>query len=302
MKLARLIRETLGLRLSLPDTEVLQIVQDTRALEPGLPSVFVARRGGALDGHRFAAWAIAQGAVAVVGSATPEEQRSFPWYYAVPYIHVSDDRVALAKLAATLYGHPSRKLFCIGVTGTDGKTTTAYLLHHLLSGSCPTGLLSTAGVKIGNATLTLSGHFTTPEAPEVQRLLADCVEAGCTHVVVESSSHGFAQRRLDEVDYDVGVWTNLSPEHLDFHGTFSAYREAKAQLMARARVSVLNRDDPEYGYFAGRAARHVSYWPAEGATWRAADVREGPGMLSWTLEVPGPASRRPCRWWDVTTC
>lgn len=291
MKLARLIREALGLRLSLPDTEVLQIVQDTRTLESGLPFVFVARRGGALDGHRFAARAIAQGAVAVVGSASSREQGSFPWYYAVPYIYVPDDRVALAKLAATLYSHPSRELFCTGVTGTDGKTTTAYLLHHLLSESYPTGLLSTAGIRVRDATLTLSGHFTTPEAPEVQRLLAECVEAGCAHVVVESSSHGFAQRRLDEVDYDVGVWTNLSPEHLDFHGTWQAYREAKAELMARAKVSVLNRDDPEYSYFAGRAARHVSYGLSEEATWRAADVHEGPGTLSWTLELRGARSR-----------
>ena len=287
MKLAHLVRDALGLRPSLPDAEVLQVVQDTRGLEPGVPSIFVARRGGAADGHRFAARAIAQGAVAVVGSALPEEQLAFSWIHAVPYIYVPDDKVALAKLAATFYGHPSKKLFCIGVTGTDGKTTAAYLLHHLLSETHPTGLLSTAGVKIGGEAVMLPGHFTTPEAPTVQRLLAACVAASCTHAVIESSSHGFAQRRLDEVDYDVGVWTNLSPEHLDFHGTFTAYREAKAELMARARVSVLNFDDPEYGYFAHQAARHLSFGLSEGATWRAVDVHEVPGTLAWTLASPG---------------
>jgi len=287
MKLARLVREALGLRLLLPDAEVLRVVQDSRRLEPGVPSVFVARRGGVIDGHRFAARAVAQGAVAVVGEASPEEQRGFAWAHAVPYIRVPDDKVALAKLAATLYGRPSKQLFCLGVTGTDGKTTTSYLLHHLLSPSHPTGLLSTAGVRIGDEALTLPGHFTTPEAPEVQGLLARCVAAGCTHAVIESSSHGFAQRRLDEVDYDVGVWTNLSPEHLDFHGTFEAYRDAKAELMQRARVGVLNADDPEYGYFAARAARGVSYGLGAGATWRALDVHEGPGMLSWTLAWRG---------------
>ena len=285
MKLAKLVRDALGLRLSLPDTEVLQVVQDSRDLE-GVPSIFVARRGRALDGHRFVAQAVAQGAVAVVGEASPEEQRAFPWYYAVPYIYVPDDKAALAQLAATFYGRPSEKLFCFGVTGTDGKTTTSYLLHHLLSPSYRAGLLSTAGVRIGSEPLTLAGHFTTPEAPTVQRLLAACVDAGCTHAVIESSSHGLAQRRLDGVDYDVGVWTNLSPEHLDFHGTFAAYRSAKAALMARARVSVLNFDDPEYGYFAAQAERGVSYGLAEGATWRATDVHEGLGTLSWTLE-PG---------------
>ena len=287
MKLARLIRDALGVRLPLPDAEVLRVVQDTRELEAGIPSVFVARRGGALDGHRFVERAITQGAAAIVGTARPEEQKAFPWYYAVPYIYVPDDKAALAKLAATLYGQPSRQLYTLGVTGTDGKTTTAYLLYHLLSAEFPTGLLSTAGIKSRDKTLVLPGHFTTPEAPAVQELLARFVGAGCRYAVIESSSHGFAQRRLDEVDYDVGVWTNLSPEHLDFHGTMAAYREAKLQLIDRARVSVLNFDDPEYRFFARRAARSVSYGTAEGATWRAAEVRELSGRLVWLLELRG---------------
>ena len=287
MKLAKLIRNALGLRPLLPDAEVMRVVQDTRDLGAGVPSVFVARRGGALDGHRFAERAITQGAVAIVGTARPEEQETFPWYYAVPYIYVPDDKVALAKLAATLYGQPSRKLYTLGVTGTDGKTTTAYLLHHLLSAELPTGLLSTAGVKIPGETLTLPGHFTTPEAPVVQELLARFVEAGCRYAVIESSSHGLAQRRLDEVDYDVGVWTNLSPEHLDFHGTMAAYREAKLQLIDRARVSVLNFDDPEYRFFAQRAVRSISYGTAAGAIWRATEVREFSGRLAWLLELRG---------------
>lgn len=287
MKLDRLVRDALALRLSLPDTEVERVVQDTRTLEPGVPSVFVARRGSGFDGHRFAPRAIAQGAVAIVGSAPLEEREGFPWYYAVPYIYVSDDRAALAALAAALYGQPSQRLFTLGVTGTDGKTTTSYLLEHLLASEYPTGLISTAGVRIRGDELTLPGHFTTPEAPEIQGLLARCLEAGCTHAIIESSSHGFAQRRLDSVDYDVGVWTNLTPEHLDFHGTFEGYREAKGELMNRARVSVLNLDDPEYGYFSGRAARVVSYGLSEGADWRADEVQEEAGRLSWLLELRG---------------
>ena len=287
MKLDKLVREALGLRLALPDLEVERIVQDTRTIEPGLPFVFVARRGRDFDGHRFAPRAIAQGAVAVVGSAGPDERQTFPWLYAVPYIYVEDDRLAVAKLAATLFEEPSKRLFTLGVTGTDGKTTTSYLLEHLLSGTHSVGLLSTAGTRIAGREVNLPGHFTTPEAPEVQELLARCVAAGCTHAVIESSSHGFALSRLAEVDYDVGVWTNLTPEHLDFHGTYAAYREAKGELMARARTSILNFDDPEYGYFASRASEVVSYGLAEGAEWRATEVTERSGSLAWVLERRG---------------
>jgi UDP-N-acetylmuramoyl-L-alanyl-D-glutamate--2,6-diaminopimelate ligase len=292
VKLAHLIRAALGHQATrshppLPDVEVRCIVQDTRELPPGggpaEPFVFVARRGATVDGHRFAARAVAQGAVAVVGEATPEEQAGFAWRHAVPYLQVPDDRAALAQLAATLYGHPSRALFTVGVTGTDGKTTTATLLHHLLQGERPTGLLSTAGVRMGDVEGELFGHFTTPEAPVVQRTLAAFVAHGLRAAVIESSSHGLAQRRLDAIDYDLGVLTNLSPEHLDFHGTLENYRAAKAQLMARAKVSVLNADDPHYAYFAARARRVVTYGVVRAATWRATELRELPGVLEWRL-------------------
>ena len=284
MKLAELVAEALGVRPALPDVDVSRVAQSTLELD-GTSAVFVARRGLSSDGHRFVPQAVERGAVTVVGTASLDEQKGFPWYGTVPYIRVPDDKIALAKLAATLYGQPSQKLFTLGVTGTDGKTTTSYLLHHLLSPGA--GLISTAGAKVGADTLHLPGHFTTPEAPAVQELLARFVTAGLPYAVVESSSHGLALHRLSEVDYDVGVWTNLTPEHLDFHGTFEAYRDAKVQLMDRARVSVLNRDDPEYGFFAARAARHVSYGLSEEATFRAVGVRETPGALSWRLEHGG---------------
>lgn len=285
MNLSKLISDALGVQLELPEVDVTKVEQDTRGLEPGLNAVFVARRGAAQDGHRFVPQALERGAVAVVGIASPDEQKGFPWHGGVPYIQVPDDKVALAKLAATLHGRPSEKLFVLGVTGTDGKTTTSYLLHHLLSPDA--GLISTAGAKVGAETLPLPGHFTTPEAPAVQELLARFVAAELPYAVVESSSHGLALHRLDEVAYDVGVWTNLTPEHLDFHGTFERYRDAKAQLMDRAEVSVLNLDEPEYGFFAARARESVSYGLAEGATFRAVDIREGPGALSWRLEYGG---------------
>ena len=284
MTLAELFKEALGETPGgLPDVDVKGVAQDNRRVEPAF--VFVARRGEVADGHRFVEGAIARGAAAIVGEASAEERGAFTWHGRVPYLQVENDKAALAKLAATFYGNPSKDLFTIGVTGTDGKTTTAYLLHHLLLSVHPTGLLSTAGVKLGDEALELEGHFTTPEAPEVQGFLARFRDAGLTHAVLESSSHGFSQRRLDEVDYDIGVWTNLSPEHLDHHKTFEAYREAKGTLMRRARRSVLNADDPAFDYFAGAARDVVSYGVERPADWRATNIKEAPGLLTFLLHA-----------------
>lgn len=281
MRLAELAARALGLELPLPDVEVSAVVQDHRKVRPG--AVFVARVGGRADGHRFARAAVEAGAVAVVGvregpDPLPEAD--------VPYLRVADDRAAVARLAAELHGHPSRAMRTHGVTGTDGKTTTSFLLHWLLSDGAPSGLLSTAGARAGDRELPLEGHFTTPEAPEVQGALAAMRDAGCRHAVLEASSHGFARRRLDEVAFDVGVWTNLSPEHLDDHGSFEAYREAKLELARRARVSVLNRDDDSYGAFAAAASRSVSFGLEPGADWRAESVRQEPGRLRFRVLSP----------------
>ena len=270
----------------LSNVEVRGIVQDTRFVnKPGF--VFVARRGAAFDGYQFVEKALALGAVAVLGEASDEEVKGYTWYEKVPHIHVQNDKIAVAKLAAAFYGHPSDALYSIGVTGTDGKTTTSYLLHHLLSGSYKTGLLSTAGVRLGGEPLELPGHFTTPEAPQVQDLLAQFRNGGCSHAVIESSSHGFAMHRLDEVNYNIGVWTNLSPEHLDYHRTLEAYRDAKATLMRRAEVSILNADDPAFSYFAGEAGEVIRYAIEAQADWRAVNVQQETGYLKWELELKG---------------
>jgi UDP-N-acetylmuramoyl-L-alanyl-D-glutamate--2,6-diaminopimelate ligase len=288
MTLSKLIQDALGQHLSskylsskhLSSKQgVKAIAQDHRKVGKGF--IFVARQGGHSDGHLFVDDAIKRGAIAVVGEKTGLE---FIGLNPVPYIYVPDAKAAVAKLAATFYGHPSRSLFTLGVTGTDGKTTTSYLLHHLLGSKYKTGLLSTAGIKVAEQNLKLEGHFTTPEAPEVQKFLAMFLDRHCTHAVVESSSHGFAQHRLDQVEYDIGIWTNLSPEHLDFHKTFEAYREAKLNLMRRARVSILNRDDPSFEYFYEAAlgkqegggvityGRHPeSYWQLLGIENRAGE-------------------------------
>ena len=280
MNLPDLIYQALGQYLDLPDAEVRGVVQDHRQVTPG--ALFVARQGERFDAHKYAKQAADNGAVAVVGQK--RGLKYLPWQR-VRYVHVEDDRVALAKLAATFYRHPSQTLTTLGVTGTDGKTTTAFLLHHLLQGGLQTGLLSTAGNKLRDDPIDLEGHFTTPEAPEVQRLLAAFRDGGCTHAVIESSSHGFALHRLDEVDYDVGVWTNLSPEHLDFHKTLGAYLNAKLTLLRRARVSVVNRDDTSFAAAVAAANEVVSYGEHPESDWRASDIREGVNQQSFALHV-----------------
>lgn len=247
MLLSQLIHDALGQTLE-STLIVTGIAQDHRKIQGG--SVFIARTGASFDGHNFVQTAADAGAIAIVGEKSRSE---ISLQEPIPYIQVLDSKRAVPKLAATFYGHPSRSLITFGVTGTDGKTTTSFLLHHLLSAKYKVGLLSTAAIKVGEKTLDLEGHFTTPEATEVQKYLALFRDEGCTHAVIESSSHGFAQGRLDEVNYDCGIWTNLSPEHLDFHKTFEAYREAKLELMRRASVCVLNRDDENFSYFRDAA-------------------------------------------------
>lgn len=283
MNLRELIFKALGQALALPDVNVSGVAQDNRRIKPGF--VFVARQGDKVDGHRFVPAAIAAGAIAVVGqertlSALPEH---------IPYIEVEDDRQAVASLAAAFYDYPSQKLKTFGVTGTDGKTTTSYLLHYLLQVQRSTGLLSTAGIKIREESYELQGHFTTPEATDVQRLLAQFHDEGCTHAVIEASSHGFALHRLDEVSFDVGLWTNLSPEHLDFHKTLAAYQEAKLNLMRRSNLSILNRDDKAYEAFNAAATEAISYGEDPQADWQISQLEADAGGQRFTLNVKGQA-------------
>ena len=291
-RLPALVREALGVELEdLPDAPVRGVAQALDLVRPG--SVFVARVGEVVDAHAFVAEAVEAGAVCVVG--TRRDPSGLP-LAGVPYVRVSDDRWATSTLAATFYGHPSRALRTLGVTGTDGKTTTATLLHHLLQGATRTptaALLSSAASRVGRRLVRFVGHFTTPEAPQVHALLARAAKAGARYAVLESSSHGFALQRLEHVHYDVAVWTGFSPEHLDFHKTLEAYREAKRTLLRRAAVSVLNRDHPAWEGFAEAAHRCITVGEDPHADVRAEDVIVGPGDLRFTLVAHG--ERHPCR-------
>jgi len=254
------------------------ISADSRTVKPGF--LFVACPGEHADGHRYIPQAIANGAAAVVGT------EALPGLL-VPYIRVADSRLALALLAATYHGFPARKLTMIGVTGTDGKTTTASLIYHvLLAAGFKPGLVSTVSARIGERELDTGFHVTTPDATEVQAFLREMVEAGLTHAILEATSHGLAQQRVAACDFDIAVVTNITHEHLDYHGTYENYREAKGRLFAGLsqsaeksinppRAAVLNLDDSAYEYLREiTKVTKVSYGLGERADVRAHQIRQ----------------------------
>lgn len=257
-------------------------VEDSRAVQPG--GVFVARRGQTHDGHQFIDQAIEQGAAAIIGEQAIDLN--------VPYVQVSKAHQATGRLAASYYDFPSRKLTIFGVTGTNGKTTTTHLLHSILKAATKgkAGFISTIAADLGTSSADTGLHVTTPSAQDVQHYLAKMVEGGITHAVLEMTSHGLQQGRLSGVDIDVAILTNITHEHLDFHGSWEAYRNAKAimfrmlkesyQKPGVAKVSVINYDDPSYEVFAALPADQViSYSLADKkATYRAKSIDHNPGM------------------------
>jgi UDP-N-acetylmuramoyl-L-alanyl-D-glutamate--2,6-diaminopimelate ligase len=295
MLFSELLADLPGL-LASPDRDVpitAPVSENAAAVEPG--GIFLARRGASVDGHDLIAEAVARGAAAVVGERPPGAVTC-----PVPYAQVSDGRAALGLLAAAYYGYPSRRLTVIGVTGTDGKTTTATLIHSILTAAgLRAGLISTVSAVIGDETLDTGLHVTTPGADAVQHYLARMVAAGLTHAVLEATSHGLAQGRVNGVDFDIAVLTNVTHEHLDFHGTWEAYRDAKASLFERAATSprkpgvpkaaVINADDPSAGVFRQRATgvdRTLTYALAAPADFRAEAVTFTPAATHLTLTGP----------------
>jgi UDP-N-acetylmuramoyl-L-alanyl-D-glutamate--2,6-diaminopimelate ligase len=235
-------------------------VEDSRAVKKG--SVFVARHGLNHDGHNYIELAIQNGAVAIVGEHAIDLEH-------IPYVQVKDASLALGYLAAAYYGFPSRQLTVFGITGTNGKTTTTHLLHSILKKATQgkAGFISTIGAEFGENSADTGLHVTTPTAPEIQEYLAQMLEAGLTHVVLEMTSHGLEQGRLAGVDIDVAILTNVTHEHLDFHGSFDNYRDAKAIMFQMLKdsyrkegipkVSILNADDPSFKHFAQIEADEV---------------------------------------------
>ena len=243
--------------------DIIQIACDSRQVQPG--ALFVAIPGVSVDGHQFVAEALQAGAVACV------VERDLPELADTPTLIVPDTRQAFARLHAAWQGFPGRKLRVIGVTGTDGKTTTVRLISAVLEAAGHSvGRVDTVSAAIAGQEVPTGFHTTTPDAPEVQAYLAQMVAAGVEYAVIESTSHGLAQHRVTGCEYDVAVVTNITHEHLDYHGSLPAYRQAKKKLFEAlptswhkpsvAKVAVLNRDDSSYELLAPLAAdRQLSY-------------------------------------------
>ena len=250
---------------------VVAVAYDSRQVKPG--AVFVALRGVNTDGTRFATQAIAAGAIAVVA------ETAAPAGVAVPWIQVPTARAALAELAAAFYGNPSEELVLVGITGTNGKTTTSYVLASIFEAAgIKCGRIGTIGYRIGAR--ELDAPRTTPEAPELQQMLRGMLAEGCGACVMEVSSHALALRRADSLRFAAGVFTNLTRDHLDFHGDMEAYFGAKRRLfeiLPEGAVGIINVDDRRGADLVAAARRPVTY-----AIDGAADVRPGP--LTFTLD------------------
>lgn len=268
--------------------EVTGITHDSRAVRPG--DLYAALPGARLHGADFVTQAAGLGAVAVLTDPTGAERATAT---GLPVLVVAEPRALMGELAATIYGHPGRDLLQIGITGTSGKTTTAYLVEGGLRTARATGLIGTVETRIGDE--RIKSERTTPEATDLQALFAVMRERGVEAVAMEVSSHALVLGRVDACVFDLGVFTNLSPEHMEFHSDMEDYFQAKAQLFTpkRSRLGVVNFDD-EYGRrLVEEATVPVVTFSAEGhpdADWRAEDVEVGP--LDSTFTAIGPKEER----------
>ncbi len=273
------------------DTELDAVCYDSRKAGPG--ALFCALPGEKVDGNDYVEAALARGASAVLS------QKPGPAETPVPWVLVSDARAAMARAAANLHGHPSRAFPVVGITGTNGKSTTAFLLHYLMAASWyRAGLIGTVHYQIGEE--TRDAPHTTPESADLQALLAEMREAECRGAVMEVSSHGLAQRRVAEVRFAAGIFTNLSQDHLDFHRTFDAYFAAKRMLFEQistqgesgkdAPAVIINRDD-RYGERLAKESfpytRMITYGMGALCDFKANNIRMDFNGTQFTLSMQG---------------
>ena len=265
------------------DMEITSLSYDSRTLEPG--ALFVALPGAKTGGSRFIDQAMERGAAAVLCEHPPE--RPGPW------LTTPDARLALALTSANWFGHPGKEMTLIAVTGTNGKTTTTCLIKEMLEQTLrvPVGLVGTNRNLVGQQ--ELPAHRTTPESYELQQLLRTMADAGCAFVVMEVSSHALVQHRVAGLTFDVGVFTNLTQDHLDYHGTMEEYRRAKGLLFAQCRRSVVNLDDEAGRWYAGRISGPVFTYSENRAQadLTARNIRLFPGHVEFEAVTLGHIAR-----------
>ena len=275
MKLQELLQGIAVLEMNAPpDMEITGVSYASRSVRAG--ELFVAVPGYATDGHRYIPDAIRHGAALVLC------ERDMP--QEVPWVQVASSRAALARLGVNWYDNPSKSMQVIGVTGTNGKTSVTYLLKALLEKAlgAKVGLIGTICNMIG--TQTLETERTTPESFALQGLLAQMRDAGCTHVVMEVSSHALALHRVDGIHFSVGAFTNLTEDHLDFHKTMEEYRKAKTMLFSRCEKGVFDIDDDNACRIIEEATcecRTVGMKP--GAELTAKDISLGADFIAMTV-------------------
>ena len=293
MVFRELLHELSGYELTgSAEVEVAGLAFDSRRVEAGY--LFVTYAGAERDGHLYIPDAVQRGAVAVAGErARPDDLPA-----AVAYLQVPNGREALARLAAAWYGHPGFKMTVVGVTGTDGKTTTVNLLRSMLAAAgLKTGMVSTVNALIGDVYLDTGLHTTTPDALQVQSLLAQMAEAGTEVAILETTSHGLVQHRVTGAEYDVAVVTNVTHEHLDLHGTWEQYCADKARLFHALltsrrkpgvqKVAVLNADDASYPLLQPIPADvQYAYSLERDADVTAADICTTEQGMSFTVRAP----------------
>ncbi len=272
---------------------------DSRRVRPG--SIFVAMKGGSTDGNRYIEKALAAGALGIITDSSPTFDHLLVYQAGVPVLEVEHGRRALAEASAAFFSHPERSLATTGITGTNGKTTTAFLTE---------ALLNTAGRKtvlVGTIEYHVAGEVrysihTTPESRDLFELMAEGVSRGATELVTEVSSHGLDQGRAQGVNFDVAVFTNLTRDHLDYHGTMEKYFAAKrlmfdGKVYSAPRVAVLNAHDPRSSELAkaareaGAEVRTYGIGQVEHCEWRAASFTLTPGGAVIDLETPAGSAR-----------
>jgi UDP-N-acetylmuramoyl-L-alanyl-D-glutamate--2,6-diaminopimelate ligase len=285
-RLDSLLADVRGSLVGNPATEVHGIQYDSRKVQPG--DLFACLSGTSVHGHQYIPDVIAAGAQALL----VEDAAVVP--PGMTAVVVPESHQALAEISAAFYGHPSERLTLIGVTGTNGKTTVTTVLREILQAAgMPTGLIGTMAYRIGDE--VLPAPHTTPQAPDLQALLSRMVTAGMTHAVMEVSSHALCQHRVTGCHFRMAAFTNLTQDHLDFHGTLEAYRLAKVDLFANPRyqpatgslLGLLNADDPNAEEFARHALGPIRRFGLTAGDYQAREVDLRPDGSHFLLQYPG---------------